>query len=89
MNFKKMMSILCALVLCVSAMLPVALAEEAAQKTATMYVSNSEGVNLRDWPNTSEASKVLALLAKDTAVEVLSSANGWSKVRANGMEGFV
>ena len=55
--------------------------------TSTMYVTASDGLNVRKGPSTSY-SKV-ANLPKGTAVTVYSTSNGWSKISANGIEGYV
>lgn len=57
------------------------------QKNVTMYV-NSEVVNLRKEESTSSES--LSKLSKATEVTVISeSSNGWSKVKVNGIEGYI
>ena len=55
-------------------------------KEKTMYI-NSEVVNLRKEESTSSES--IAKLTKATEVVVVSEANGWSKVKVNGKEGYV
>lgn len=55
-------------------------------KEVTMYV-NSEVVNLRKEESTSSES--LGKLTKATQVTVISEANGWSKVKVNGKEGYI
>ena len=52
----------------------------------TKYV-NSESVNVRK--EASKSSEVITGLTLNTAVEVLSNENGWSKVRVNGKEGYI
>lgn len=52
----------------------------------TLYV-NTSSINLRKEANTS--SEILANLLLNTSVDVLSEANGWSKVRVNGKEGYI
>lgn len=52
----------------------------------TLYV-NSSSINLRKEANTS--SEILANLPVNTSVDVLSEANGWSKVKVNGKEGYI
>ena len=55
--------------------------------TNTMYVTASAGLNLRKGPSTSYA--VIKTLSKGTEVTVVSSSNGWSKVNAGGVSGYV
>ena len=55
--------------------------------TKTMYVTASAGLNLRKGPSTSYA--VIKTLSKGTEVTVVSSSNGWSKVNAGGVSGYV
>ncbi|PAD70028.1 hypothetical protein CHH83_04515, partial [Bacillus sp. 7586-K] len=56
--------------------------------TETKYVNVSSGsLNLR--ASNSTSSTVLATLKKGTAVTVISEANGWSKVKVAGKEGYV
>ncbi len=52
----------------------------------TKYV-NSESVNVRK--EASKSAEVITGLTLNTAVEVLSNENGWSKVRVNGKEGYI
>lgn len=52
----------------------------------TLYV-NTSSINLRKEANTS--SEIIANLLLNTSVDVLSEANGWSKVRVNGKEGYI
>lgn len=52
----------------------------------TLYV-NSSSINLRKEPNTS--SEVLAMLPVNTAVNVISEENGWSKVKVSGKDGYI
>jgi mannosyl-glycoprotein endo-beta-N-acetylglucosaminidase len=61
----------------------------AVQQTVTQYVNvnSGSGLNLRE--SSSTGSTVLAKLANGTEVQVFSSANGWAKVQANGMTGYV
>ncbi|QNF29477.1 SH3 domain-containing protein [Metabacillus elymi] len=55
---------------------------------STKYVNVSSGfLNLRESASTS--SKVIATFIKGTEVTVYSEANGWSKIVANGKEGYV
>ena len=58
-----------------------------ATPTTTMYVTPDAGLNLRKGAGTSYS--VVKTLSKGTAVTVHSSSNGWSKVSANGVEGYV
>ena len=55
--------------------------------TKTMYVTASAGLNLRKGPSTSYA--VIKTLSKGTEVTVISSSDGWSKVNAGGVSGYV
>ena len=55
--------------------------------TNTMYVTASAGLNLRKGPSTSYA--VIKTLSKGTEVTVISSSDGWSKVNAGGVSGYV
>ena len=55
--------------------------------TNTMYVTASAGLNLRKGPSTSYA--VIKTLSKGTEVTVISSIDGWSKVNAGGVSGYV
>lgn len=52
----------------------------------TKYV-NSESVNVRK--EASKSAEVVTGLTLNTAVEVLSNENGWSKVKVNGKEGYI
>lgn len=54
--------------------------------TKTLY-TNSKTVNLRKQASTS--SGIVASLAQNTPVEVISEANGWSKVKVSGKEGYI
>ena len=54
--------------------------------TKTLYV-NSTTVNLRRDANTT--SEIIVTLAVNTAVDVLEEANGWSKVKVSGKEGYI
>ena len=55
--------------------------------TSTMYVTASDGLNVRKGPSTSYS--IITNLAKGTAVTVHSTSNGWSKISVNGIEGYV
>lgn len=55
-------------------------------KLRTSYI-NSQTVNLRKEANTS--SDILAKLSLNTAVDVYSEENGWSKVKVEGKDGYV
>ena len=63
------------------------LKEESASTATTMYVTADSGLNVRKGPGTSY-SKV-GTLAKGTKVPVYSTSNGWSKISANGINGYV
>ncbi len=52
----------------------------------TAYV-NSQTVNVRKEANTT--SEIITKLSVNTAVEVISEANGWSKVKVSGQEGYI
>jgi mannosyl-glycoprotein endo-beta-N-acetylglucosaminidase len=55
---------------------------------STKYVNVSSGfLNLRE--SASSSAKVIATFIKGTEVTVYSEANGWSKIVANGKEGYV
>ena len=54
--------------------------------TKTLYV-NSTTVNLRRDANT--ISEIIVTLPVNTAVDVLEEANGWSKVKVSGKEGYI
>lgn len=54
--------------------------------TKTLY-TNSKTVNLRKQASTS--SGIVASLTQNTPVEVISEANGWSKVKVSGKEGYI
>jgi mannosyl-glycoprotein endo-beta-N-acetylglucosaminidase len=57
-------------------------------ETSTKYVNvNSGSLNLRESASTSAA--IVTSLKKGTAVTVVSEANDWFKVKANGKEGYV
>ncbi|KHS58035.1 hypothetical protein QX51_05045 [Terrisporobacter othiniensis] len=55
--------------------------------TSTMYVTPDVGLNVRKGPGTSYSK--ITKLSKGTAVTVHSTSNGWSKITANGVEGYV
>lgn len=57
-----------------------------ATATKTLY-TNSKTVNLRKQASTS--SGIVVSLAQNTPVEVISEANGWSKVKVSGKEGYI
>ena len=61
--------------------------ESNATPTSTMYTTPEIGLNLRKGPGTNYS--VIRTLSKGTAVTVHSSSNGWSKISANGVEGYV
>ncbi len=54
--------------------------------TKTLYV-NSESVNVRKEANSS--AEIIATATMNTAVEVISEENGWSRVKVNGKEGYI
>lgn len=54
--------------------------------TKTLYV-NSESVNIRK--QASSTAEVIATATMNTAVEVISEENGWSRVKVNGKEGYI
>ena len=55
--------------------------------TTTKYVTPSNGLNVRKGPGTSYSK--IATLSKGTEVTVYLTSNGWSKIKANGVEGYV
>ncbi|MGG4266231.1 SH3 domain-containing protein [Peribacillus simplex] len=58
------------------------------EKTTTKYVNVSSGsLNMRK--SGSESASIVATLSKGTQVTVYSESNGWAKVKANGIEGYV
>ena len=61
--------------------------EQSTSTTKTMYVTPDVGLNVRKGPGTSYSK--IAALSKGTAVTVHSTSNGWSKITANGVEGYV
>ena len=61
--------------------------ESTPSTTSTMYVTASDGLNVRKGPSTSYS--IITNLAKGTAVTVHSTSNGWSKITVNGIEGYV
>lgn len=54
--------------------------------TKTMYV-NSETVNVRS--SASKTAEIVMQVTINTQVEVISEANGWSKVKVKGKEGYI
>ena len=61
--------------------------ESTPSTTSTMYVTASDGLNVRKGPSTSYS--IITNLAKGTEVTVHSTSNGWSKITVNGIEGYV
>ena len=61
--------------------------ESTPSTTSTMYVTASDGLNVRKGPSTSYS--IITNLAKGTEVTVHSTINGWSKITVNGIEGYV
>ncbi len=61
--------------------------ENQTQETIKTLYINSQTVNLRKEANTS--SEVIAKLSVNTAVQVLSEENGWSKVKVEDKEGYI
>ena len=61
--------------------------EQSTSTTKTMYVTPDVGLNVRKGPGTSYSK--ITKLSKGTAVTVHSTSNGWSKITANGVEGYV
>ena len=53
----------------------------------TKYVTPSEGLNVRKGPSTSYAK--IAKLSKGTEVTVISTSNGWSKIKSGNTTGYV
>ena len=63
---------------------------ETQKATTTMYVNIPDGLNVRDMPKPgSEGSTVLTTLAYNTAIEVISSENGWAAFDYNGVTAYV
>ena len=60
--------------------------EEVTQETKIGYIK-VDGANLRKEANTTGA--ILTVLYKNTEVTVISQENGWSKVKAEGLEGYI
>ena len=63
------------------------LKKEESTSTSTMYVTPDAGLNVRKGAGTSYS--VITALSKGTAVTVHSTSNGWSKITANGVNGYV
>ena len=63
------------------------LKKEESTSTSTMYVTPDAGLNVRKGAGTSYS--VITTLSKGTAVTVHSTSNGWSKITANGVNGYV
>ena len=59
---------------------------EAQTVNKTLYVKD-EGVNLRQQANTTAS--IISVLSVNTEVNVTEEANGWSKVKVNGAEGYI
>ena len=55
--------------------------------TTTKYVTPSEGLNVRKGPSTSY--EKIAKLSKGTEVTVISTSNGWSKIKSGNTTGYV
>ncbi|WP_081799501.1 SH3 domain-containing protein, partial [Neobacillus jeddahensis] len=62
---------------------------EKPQQSITKYVKVSSGSTLNVRKSTSTSSAILTKLANGTTLAVLSEANGWAKVKVNGIEGYV
>ncbi|MDQ0199322.1 SH3 domain-containing protein [Neobacillus ginsengisoli] len=60
-----------------------------ALKTTIRYVNVSTGSSLNLRKSVSTNSSIVAKLAKGAPVTVYSEANGWAKIKANGLDGFV
>lgn len=65
---------------------PEKIVQEPVVVSKTLYV-NSTSINLRKEANTS--AEIVANLPVNTAVEVISEANGWSQVKVSGKEGYI
>ena len=63
------------------------LKKEQSTSTSTMYVTPDVGLNVRKGAGTNYS--VITTLSKGTAVTVHSTSNGWSKITANGVNGYV
>ena len=61
--------------------------EQSTSATSTMYVTPNSGLNVRKGPGTNYSR--ITKLSKGTAVTVHSTSNGWSKITANGIKGYV
>ena len=57
------------------------------ETSTTKYISASSGLNVRKGPSTSYS--VISTLAKGTKVTVKSTSNGWSKITAGSITGYV
>ena len=60
---------------------------ESTSTTSTMYVTPGSGLNVRKGPGTNYSR--VTKLSKGTEVTVHSTSNGWSKITANGINGYV
>ena len=61
--------------------------EQSSSTTSTMYVTPGSGLNVRKGPGTNYSR--VTKLSKGTEVTVHSTSNGWSKITANGINGYV
>ena len=61
--------------------------EESDSNTTKMYVTASSGLNVRKGPSTNDL--IIRTLPNGTEVNVYSTSNGWSKIKVNGIEGYV
>ncbi|MDN4524961.1 SH3 domain-containing protein [Fictibacillus fluitans] len=67
----------------------VAAPKPSAQKTVTKYTVLSSGSNLKVYKSASATSAIVTTLKNGLAVTVYSETKGWSKIKANGKDGFV
>ena len=61
--------------------------EVSTSTTSTMYATPDVGLNVRKGASTSYS--VITKLSKATEVNIHSTSNGWSKITANGVDGYV
>lgn len=55
--------------------------------TTTTYKKTTDNLNFRTGPSTSYS--IISTIPKNTTVEVISTSNGWSKIKYNNKEGYV
>ncbi|RFU61127.1 SH3 domain-containing protein [Peribacillus glennii] len=64
-------------------------AKQVSEKTSVKYVNVSQGSTLNLRKSASDRAAVIGKLSKGTQVTVYSDSNGWSRVKANGKDGYV